>query len=57
MGLPVFALDLVLYLCVTAAVVISVGTIGNILVLALLISQAATARAAYQLAWRHDVRL
>ncbi len=26
--------DLVLYLCVTAAVVISVGTIGNILVLA-----------------------
>lgn len=44
MGLPVFALDLVLYLCVTAAVVISVGTIGNILVLALLITPAATAR-------------
>lgn len=44
MGLPVFALDIVLYLCVTGAVVISVGTIGNILVLALLITPAATAR-------------
>ncbi|MDO5031481.1 anchored repeat-type ABC transporter permease subunit [Corynebacterium sp.] len=44
MGLPVLALDLVLYLCVTAAVVISVSTIGNILVLALLITPAATAR-------------
>ena len=44
MGLPVFALDIVLYLCVTGAVVISVGTIGNVLVLALLITPAATAR-------------
>ncbi|MCG7275316.1 MULTISPECIES: anchored repeat-type ABC transporter permease subunit [Corynebacterium] len=44
MGLPVFALDIVLYLCVTGAVVISVGTVGNILVLALLITPAATAR-------------
>ncbi|ERS57698.1 anchored repeat-type ABC transporter, permease subunit [Corynebacterium sp. KPL1818] len=44
MGLPVFALDIILYLCVTAAVVISVSTIGNILVLALLITPAATAR-------------
>ena len=44
MGLPVFALDIVLYLCVTGAVVISVGTVGNILGLALLITPAATAR-------------
>ena len=44
MGLRVFALDLVLYVCVAVAVVISVQTIGNILVLALLITPAATAR-------------
>lgn len=44
MGLTVFALDLVLYVLVTVAVVISVQTIGNILVLALLITPAATAR-------------
>lgn len=44
MGLRVFALDLVLYVLVTVAVVISVQTIGNILVLALLITPAATAR-------------
>ncbi len=43
-GLPVFALDLVLYVMVTIAVVISVQTIGNILVLALLVTPAATAR-------------
>lgn len=43
-GLPVFALDLVLYVLVTLAVVISVQTIGNILVLALLVTPAATAR-------------
>ncbi|GIG36936.1 anchored repeat-type ABC transporter permease subunit [Cellulomonas pakistanensis] len=43
-GLPVFALDLVLYVMVTIAIVISVQTIGNILVLALLITPAATAR-------------
>lgn len=43
-GLPVFALDLALYVMVTVAVVISVQTIGNILVLALLITPAATAR-------------
>lgn len=42
--LRVGALDLVLYLAVTAAVVMSVRTIGNILVLALLITPAATAR-------------
>lgn len=44
MGLAVFALDLVLYVLVTLAVVISLQTIGNILVLALLITPAATAR-------------
>ncbi|AEX71392.1 anchored repeat-type ABC transporter permease subunit [Corynebacterium diphtheriae] len=44
MGMPVLLLDLILYLAVTAAVVISIRTIGNILVLALLITPAATAR-------------
>jgi manganese/iron transport system permease protein len=44
LGLPVFWLDLALYVLVTLAVVISVQTIGNILVLALLITPAATAR-------------
>lgn len=44
MGLPVFWLDLILYVLVTLAVVISVQTIGNILVLALLVTPAATAR-------------
>jgi len=44
LGLKVFWLDLVLYVLVTLAVVISVQTIGNILVLALLITPAATAR-------------
>ncbi|MBE2315639.1 anchored repeat-type ABC transporter permease subunit [Solirubrobacter sp. CPCC 204708] len=44
LGLRVFWLDLALYVLVTLAVVISVQTIGNILVLALLITPAATAR-------------
>jgi manganese/iron transport system permease protein len=44
MGIRVFALDLALYVIVTLAVVISVQTIGNILVLALLITPAATSR-------------
>lgn len=44
MGLPVFVLDLVLYVAITAAIVISVSTVGNILVLALVITPAATAR-------------
>ncbi|WP_199742323.1 anchored repeat-type ABC transporter permease subunit [Streptomyces triticirhizae] len=44
LGLPVFALDLALYVMVSVAVVISVRTIGNILVLALLVTPAATAR-------------
>ncbi|MDT0346206.1 anchored repeat-type ABC transporter permease subunit [Streptomyces litchfieldiae] len=43
-GLPVFALDLALYIMVSIAVVISVRTIGNILVLALLVTPAAAAR-------------
>lgn len=44
MGLPVFLLDLVLYILVTIAVVVSVRTVGNVLVLALLITPPATAR-------------
>jgi manganese/iron transport system permease protein len=44
MHLRVLLLDVVLYVCVTLAVVISLQTIGNILVLALLITPPATAR-------------
>lgn len=44
MHLPVAALDLALHLCVTAAVVVSVQTIGNILVIALLVTPASAAR-------------
>lgn len=44
MGIPVFWFDLLLYMLVTFAVVVSVQTIGNILVLALLVTPAATAR-------------
>lgn len=44
LGLRVFTLDLVLYVLVTLAVVLSVQTIGNVLVLALLVTPAATAR-------------
>ncbi len=43
-GLPVMALDIMLYIAVAVAVVISVQTIGNILVLSLLITPAAAAR-------------
>lgn len=43
-GLPVFALDLALYVMVSLAVVVSIQTIGNVLVLALLVAPAATAR-------------
>ncbi|GIF74600.1 anchored repeat-type ABC transporter permease subunit [Asanoa siamensis] len=43
-GLRTFWLDIALYVLVTLAVVISVQTIGNILVLALLVTPAATAR-------------
>ena len=44
MNLPVAALDLALYLSVTFAVVLAVQTVGNILVVALLITPAAAAR-------------
>jgi manganese/iron transport system permease protein len=43
-GLPVFGLDLALYSMVTVAIVISLQAVGNILVLALLITPAACAR-------------
>ncbi|MET9375615.1 anchored repeat-type ABC transporter permease subunit [Streptomyces sp. NPDC002992] len=43
-GLPVFGLDLVLYIVVTTTIVMSLEAVGNILVLALLITPAATAR-------------
>lgn len=43
-GLPVMFFDIVVYISVSVAVVISVQTIGNVLVLALLITPAATAR-------------
>ncbi|MDY5585353.1 MAG: anchored repeat-type ABC transporter permease subunit [Arcanobacterium sp.] len=43
-GVNVLALDILLYVTVSFAVVISVQTIGNILVLALLVIPAATAR-------------
>ncbi len=43
-GLPVMALDLLVYISVAGAVVISVQIIGNILVLALLLTPAASAR-------------
>ncbi|MEU6854043.1 anchored repeat-type ABC transporter permease subunit [Actinacidiphila alni] len=44
LGLPVFALDLVLYALVTITVVISLQAVGNVLVLALLITPATCAR-------------
>lgn len=43
-GLPVFALDMALYVMVTVAIVISLQAVGNILVLAMLITPAAAAR-------------
>lgn len=43
-GLPVLLLDIALYVLVTLSVVLSVQTMGNVLVLALLIIPAATAR-------------
>ncbi|MEJ3742513.1 anchored repeat-type ABC transporter permease subunit [Actinomycetes bacterium KLBMP 9797] len=43
-GLPVFWLDIALYTMVTIAIVISLQAVGNILVLALLITPAACAR-------------
>ncbi|MFI1714543.1 anchored repeat-type ABC transporter permease subunit [Streptomyces litmocidini] len=43
-GLPVFRLDLLLYIVVTTTIVMSLEAVGNVLVLALLITPAATAR-------------
>lgn len=43
-GLPVLALDLALYAMVTVAIVIALQAVGNVLVLALLITPAACAR-------------
>lgn len=43
-GLPVLALDIVLYVMVTAAIVVSLQAVGNILVLALLVTPSAAAR-------------
>lgn len=44
LGLPVLVIDIIVYAVTAAAVVISVQTVGNILVLALLVTPAATAR-------------
>lgn len=44
MRYPVFALDLLLLALITLAIVVSLRTIGNILVLAMLVTPAATAR-------------
>ncbi|WP_035696820.1 anchored repeat-type ABC transporter permease subunit [Glycomyces tenuis] len=43
-GLPVLALDIALYVMVTAAIVVSLQAVGNILVLALLVTPSAAAR-------------
>ncbi|WP_152190633.1 anchored repeat-type ABC transporter permease subunit [Georgenia satyanarayanai] len=43
-GLPILALDILLYVMVAVSVVVSVQVIGNILVIALLVVPAATAR-------------
>lgn len=43
-GYPVFALDLLLLLLVAATVVVSLQTVGNILILALVVTPAASAR-------------
>jgi manganese/iron transport system permease protein len=43
-GYPVFALDLLLLLLISATIVVSLQTIGNILILALIVTPPATAR-------------
>jgi manganese/iron transport system permease protein len=43
-GYPVFALDIALLLLVSSTVVVSLQTVGNLLILALLVTPAATAR-------------
>ncbi|MBE7520344.1 MAG: metal ABC transporter permease [Thermoflexaceae bacterium] len=44
LGYPVFALDLLLLLLVAATIVVSLQTVGNILILALIVTPPATAR-------------
>ncbi|WP_075726238.1 anchored repeat-type ABC transporter permease subunit [Corynebacterium aquilae] len=44
LGIPVLLVDMVLYTIIATTVVVSVRTVGNILVLALLVTPAATAR-------------
>jgi manganese/iron transport system permease protein len=44
MGLPVFWLDLLLLILVSLTIVVSLSAVGNILVLAMLVTPAATAR-------------
>jgi manganese/iron transport system permease protein len=43
-GYPVFALDILLLLLISSTVVVSLQTVGNLLILALLVTPAATAR-------------
>jgi manganese/iron transport system permease protein len=43
-GYPVFALDILLLLLITATIVVSLQTVGNILILALIVTPPATAR-------------
>ncbi|MDN3296506.1 anchored repeat-type ABC transporter permease subunit [Streptomyces ficellus] len=50
-GLPVLRLDMTLYIVVTATIVMSLEAVGNILVLALLITPAATARLLTERLW------
>ncbi|MFJ4831979.1 anchored repeat-type ABC transporter permease subunit [Streptomyces sp. NPDC088747] len=54
-GLPVFRLDLTLYILVTTTIVMSLEAVGNILVLALLITPAATARMLTERLWAMTV--
>jgi manganese/iron transport system permease protein len=54
-GLPVFRLDLALYVVVTTTIVMSLEAVGNILVLALLITPAATARMLTERLWAMTV--
>ncbi|SCF72152.1 anchored repeat-type ABC transporter permease subunit [Streptomyces sp. Ncost-T10-10d] len=54
-GLPVLRLDLTLYVVVTATIVMSLEAVGNILVLALLITPAATARLLTERLWAMTV--
>ncbi len=44
LGYPVFALDLLLLLLITATIVVSLQAVGNVLVLALIVTPPATAR-------------